>query len=110
MKTGAGAILINNRPMDQYFPRKALQLVVRQPFELTQTGDRFDVKVNVKGGGISGQAGAVRHGITRALLKAIPELRVQLKKAGYVSRDDRKVERKKYGQRKARARFQYSKR
>jgi len=110
MKTGAGAIQINNRPMDQYFSRKALQLIVRQPFELTQTGDRFDVKANVKGGGISGQAGAVRHGITRALLKAIPELRVPLKKAGYVSRDDRAVERKKYGQRKARARFQYSKR
>ena len=110
MKTGSGQIIVNDRPMDKYFSRKALQLIIRQPFELTQTADRFDVKANVQGGGISGQAGAVRHGITRALLKAIPDLRTPLKKAGFVTRDDRAVERKKYGQRKARARFQYSKR
>jgi len=83
---------------------------VKQPFELTQHLDQFDVMVNVCGGGLSGQAEAIRHGITRALLKFNPELRVPLKKAGYVTRDSRMVERKKYGQRKARARFQYSKR
>ena len=110
MKTGSGQILINDRPMEKYFARKTLQMIIKQPFELTQTIDRFDIKANVQGGGMSGQAGAVRHGITRALIKAIPDLRSPLKKAGFVTRDDRKVERKKYGQRKARARFQYSKR
>lgn len=110
MKTGSGQIIINDRPMEQYFGRKALQLIIKQPLELTQTQDRFDFKVNVQGGGISGQAGAIRHGITRALLKAMPDLRNTLKKAGFITRDDREVERKKYGQRKARARFQYSKR
>ena len=110
MKTGAGAITINKRKMETYFGRKVLQMIVRQPFELTQHLDQFDVMVNVCGGGLSGQAEAIRHGITRALLKFNPELRVPLKKAGYVTRDSRMVERKKYGQRKARARFQYSKR
>jgi small subunit ribosomal protein S9 len=110
MKTGSGQILINDRPMEQYFTRKALQLIIKQPLELTQTKERFDFKVNVQGGGISGQAGAIRHGITRALVKALPDLRLVLKKAGFITRDDRAVERKKYGQRKARARFQYSKR
>jgi len=110
MKTGAGAITINKKKMETYFGRKVLQMIVRQPFELTQHLDQFDVMVNVCGGGLSGQAEAIRHGITRALLKFNPELRVTLKKAGYVTRDSRMVERKKYGQRKARARFQYSKR
>ncbi len=110
MKVGSGQILINNRPMEQYFGRKTLQMIIKQPFELTETMDRFDIKVNVQGGGMSGQAGAVRHGITRALVKAIPDLRSALKRAGFITRDDRMVERKKYGQRKARARFQYSKR
>jgi len=110
MKTGAGAITINKKKMETYFGRKVLQMIVRQPFELTQHLDQFDVMVNVCGGGLSGQAEAIRHGITRALLKFNPELRVPLKKAGYVTRDSRMVERKKYGQRKARARFQYSKR
>ena len=110
MKTGAGAITINKRKMETYFGRKVLQMIVKQPFELTQHLDQFDVMVNVCGGGLSGQAEAIRHGITRALLKFNPELRVTLKKAGYVTRDSRMVERKKYGPRKARARFQYSKR
>jgi len=110
MKTGAGAITINKKKMETYFGRKVLQMIVKQPFELTQHLDQFDVMVNVCGGGLSGQAEAIRHGITRALLKFNPELRVPLKKAGYVTRDSRMVERKKYGQRKARARFQYSKR
>jgi small subunit ribosomal protein S9 len=110
MKSGAGAITINDKTMENYFGRKVLQMIVKQPFELTQHSDQFDVMVNVCGGGLSGQAEAIRHGITRALLKFNPELRVTLKKAGYVTRDSRMVERKKYGQRKARARFQYSKR
>jgi small subunit ribosomal protein S9 len=87
-----------------------LQMVVMQPFELVQMNKNFDVQVNVNGGGLSGQAEAIRHGITRALMKFNPELRITLKRAGYVTRDAREVERKKYGQRGARARFQYSKR
>lgn len=110
MKSGGGQILINEKKMETYFGRKVLQMIVKQPFELTQLLEQFDVMVNVCGGGLSGQAEAIRHGITRALLKFNPELRVPLKKAGYVTRDARMVERKKYGQRKARARFQYSKR
>jgi small subunit ribosomal protein S9 len=110
MKTGGGAITINKKKMETYFGRRVLQMIVKQPFELTQHIDQFDVMVNVCGGGLSGQAEAIRHGITRALLKFNPELRVPLKRAGYVTRDSRMVERKKYGQRKARARFQYSKR
>lgn len=110
MKSGGGQILINEKKMETYFGRKVLQMIVKQPFELTQLLEQFDVMVNVCGGGLSGQAEAIRHGITRALLKFNPELRIPLKKAGYVTRDARMVERKKYGQRKARARFQYSKR
>ncbi len=107
---GTGSIEINGRAMEEYFPRKTLQMVVRQPLVLTKTSDRFDIKVNVKGGGVSGQAEAVRHGISRALLKVDPEFRALLKKAGFLTRDSRKKERKKYGLAAARARYQYSKR
>jgi len=110
MKKGSGQIMVNNRPLEEYFGRKTLQMIVKQPFELTQTLGQFDVKINVRGGGLSGQAGAIRHGITRALLLANPDLRQVLKKAGFVTRDAREVERKKYGRRGARAKFQYSKR
>lgn len=107
---GSGSIIVNGRPYDEYFPRKTLQMIIRQPLELTKTFDKFDVKVNVRGGGVSGQAQAVRHGISRALLSIDSELRGQLKRAGFLTRDARKKERKKYGLRAARARYQYSKR
>ncbi len=107
---GGGKIMINNREIEEYFGRQTSQVVVKQPLALTNTEERFDVFVNVQGGGLSGQAGAVRHGITRALIEFDPDLRGALKKAGYVTRDPRAKERKKYGQRGARARFQYSKR
>jgi small subunit ribosomal protein S9 len=107
---GAGEILINDRPMEQYFPRKSLQMVVRQPLLLAKLLDQYDVRVNVRGGGVTGQAEAVRHGISRALLQADPALRAVLKKAGLLTRDARKKERKKYGLAAARARYQYSKR
>jgi small subunit ribosomal protein S9 len=107
---GSGQILVNGRPVDEYFPRSALQGIVRQPFNLTRTLGRFDVNATLDGGGISGQAEALRHGISRALLQADPEFRMVLKKAGLLTRDARIKERKKYGQRGARARFQYSKR
>lgn len=110
IKPGTGKILINDRSLEDYFGRKTSQVIVRQPLVLTDTADRYDVLVNVMGGGLSGQAGAVRHGITRALLEVDPDLRKVLKKAGYITRDPRAKERKKYGQRGARARFQYSKR
>jgi small subunit ribosomal protein S9 len=107
---GNGRILINNRPYEEYFPRPTLRVIVRQALAVTRTDGKFDVKVNVCGGGITGQAEAVRHGIARALLNVDPELRGTLKKAGLLTRDSREKERKKYGQRGARARFQYSKR
>ena len=107
---GGGLIVVNDRPMEEYFPRKTLQMIIRQPLVLTKTLDRFDVKVNVSGGGVSGQAEAVRHGISRALLQADPSLRAVLKRAGFLTRDARKKERKKYGLAAARARYQYSKR
>jgi len=107
---GEGRILVNKRDFENYFPRETLRLIVLQPFRLTDTLGKFDVLVNVKGGGISGQAGAIRHGISRALVVYNPDLRTILKKAGLLTRDARKKERKKYGQRGARARFQYSKR
>jgi len=107
---GDGKIVINERPLEQYFPGKTLETVVKQPLELTGTLDRFDVKVNVHGGGISGQAGAVRMGIARALLQADAELRPVLKKAGLLTRDPRMKERKKYGLKKARKAPQFSKR
>ena len=107
---GGGQIVVNDRPMEEYFPRKTLQMIIRQPLVLTKTLDRFDVKVNVSGGGVSGQAESVRHGISRALLQADPSLRAVLKRAGFLTRDARKKERKKYGLAAARARYQYSKR
>ncbi len=94
---GSGNIEINGRPMEQYFPRKTLQMIIRQPLVLTKNTERFDIKVNVQGGGQAGQAAAVRHGISRALLQADAELRGILKRAGFLTRDARKKERKKYG-------------
>lgn len=107
---GSGSIVINGRPYEEYFPRKTLQMIIRQPLVLTRMLDKIDVRVNVVGGGVSGQAEAVRHGISRALLVVDPELRTQLKRAGFLTRDSRMKERKKYGLRAARARYQYSKR
>lgn len=108
--TGTGTIEVNGRPFENYFPRKSLQMVIRQPLVLSKLTDKIDVKVTVCGGGVTGQAEAVRHGISRALLSVEPALRGVLKKAGLLTRDARKKERKKYGLRSARARFQYSKR
>ena len=108
--TGSGMIEINGRPMEQYFPRKTLQMIVRQPLALTKTAEQFDIKVNVCGGGMTGQAEAVRLGIARALLQYDAATRPALKKAGFLTRDARKKERKKYGLAAARARVQYSKR
>lgn len=110
LKPGEGRILINKKDADEYLGRETLKMIIMQPFELTGTTGQFDVKVNVRGGGVSGQAGAIKHGISRALLKVSDEYRKPLKKAGYLTRDAREVERKKYGQRGARARFQFSKR
>ena len=107
---GSGGITVNGRSFEEYFPRKTLQMIIRQPLVLTKLLDKFDVKVNVCGGGVTGQAEAVRHGISRALLSADPALRPALKRAGFLTRDSRAKERKKYGLRSARARFQYSKR
>lgn len=110
LKLGTGTITVNRRPLDDYFPREALRIDLEQPIHVVDGGGKFDVTVTVKGGGIAGQAGAVRHGIARALDKWNPELRPTLKKAGFLTRDAREKERKKYGQRGARARFQFSKR
>jgi small subunit ribosomal protein S9 len=107
---GSGKIIINNRPIDDYFQVETAKMDLFQPLVLTNTMNTYDIKVRVVGGGISGQAGAIRHGITRALMLANPEFRGPLKKAGFVRRDPRVKERKKYGQRGARARFQFSKR
>jgi small subunit ribosomal protein S9 len=110
LSPGTGKISINNRSLEEYFGRETSRMVFRQAFELTETSGQFDIRVNVSGGGLSGQADAIRHGISRALTKVNPELRPSLKKAGYLTRDSRAKERKKYGQRGARARFQFSKR
>ena len=107
---GDGKILVNKRELDNYFGLETLMMTVRQPLELTKAAGDMDILVSVKGGGLSGQAGAIRHGISRALLKANPELRDSLKKAGFLTRDPRMKERKKYGQKGARAKFQFSKR
>ncbi|KMY66639.1 30S ribosomal protein S9 [Desulfocarbo indianensis] len=107
---GEGKVVINNKAMEEYFGRKTDHNILRQPLVLTETHDKFDVMASVRGGGTSGQAGAIRHGIARALLEFNPELRLALKRAGFLTRDARKKERKKYGQPGARARFQYSKR
>jgi len=110
MKPGNGNFLINRRPLDEYFGRETMKMVVKQPLELTGVTGRFDFLVNVRGGGVSGQAGAIKHGISKALIQADPNMRPVLKKAGFLVRDSRIKERKKYGQPGARARFQYSKR
>jgi small subunit ribosomal protein S9 len=110
MKPGKGAITVNGRPLDQFFGRKTGVMIVRQPLELVQMTERFDINVLVEGGGITGQAGAIRHGITRALMDYDPELRKPLRAAGFVTRDAREVERKKVGRRKARRGTQFSKR
>ncbi|TPE52339.1 30S ribosomal protein S9 [Maribrevibacterium harenarium] len=110
LKAGSGNLVINNRSLDQYFGRKTSRMVVRQPLELVEATEKFDVFVTVKGGGISGQAGAIRHGITRALMQYDETLRRTLRTAGFVTRDSRQVERKKVGLRKARRRPQFSKR
>jgi small subunit ribosomal protein S9 len=110
LRPGSGKIVVNRRDFDEYFPNQVLKMVIRQPLLLTETADKFDILVNVDGGGPAGQAGAIRHGISRALLEYNGELRPQLKAVGFLTRDARKVERKKYGQPKARKRFQFSKR
>ena len=110
MMPGSGRITINDKPMDQYFGRDVLKMIIRQPFEITGTQDKFDVLVSVLGGGNSGQAGAIRHGISKALLAVDAESRGKLRKEGLLTRDPRAKERKKYGQKGARARFQFSKR
>ena len=110
LRPGSGKIVVNKRDFDEYFPNQVLKMVIRQPLLLTETADKFDILINVNGGGPTGQAGAIRHGISRALLEYNGELRPQLKAVGFLTRDARKVERKKYGQPKARKRFQFSKR
>lgn len=110
MKPGSGRIMINNRTLEDYITRETGRNIIRQPLELTETDGKFDITINVKGGGISGQAGAIRHGISRALTEINPEYRLTLKKADLLTRDPRMKERKKYGQPGARAHFQYSKR
>ncbi len=107
---GSGKITINEKPMDDYFGRAVLKMIIRQPFDVTGTANKFDVLVSVLGGGNSGQAGAIRHGISKALLAVDAESRGKLRKEGLLTRDPRAKERKKYGQKGARARFQFSKR
>ena len=107
---GTGAIVINDRALEDYFPQGTLQYIVKQPLVLTDTADKFDVAVNVYGGGLTGQAGAIRHGIARALNQANPDFRPALKKAGFLTRDPRMKERRKYGLKKARKAPQFSKR
>jgi len=110
LKPGTGAITVNQKTLDQYFGRETSKMIVKQPLELTENLDKFDIYVTVKGGGDSGQAGAIKHGITKALLEIDEALRSALKKAGFVTRDSRIKERKKYGKKAARASFQFSKR
>jgi small subunit ribosomal protein S9 len=110
LRPGGGAVMVNRKPFDSYFPNETLRMIIRQPLNLTETANKFDVLVNVAGGGPAGQAGAIRHGITRALIEYNADLRPTLKQAGLVTRDPRIKERKKYGQKGARKRFQFSKR
>ncbi|MBN1883309.1 MAG: 30S ribosomal protein S9 [Deltaproteobacteria bacterium] len=110
MTPGNGEISINKKDIDTYFGRETAKMILRQPLELTNTMGKYNISVNVIGGGISGQAGAIKHGISKALLEVDPNFRAVLKKAGFLTRDSRVKERKKYGQRGARARFQFSKR
>lgn len=110
IQKGTGKIVVNDRPIDEYFGREVARMIVRQPLVVAEAQDTFDIKVTVKGGGSFGQAGAIRHGLTRALMEYDENLRKPLREAGYVTRDSREVERKKVGLRKARKRPQYSKR
>jgi len=110
LRAGTGAIRVNSRPLDEFFGRETARMIVRQPLDLTELGQRFDISVRVAGGGTTGQAGAIRHGVTRALIAYDESLRSKLRKAGFVTRDAREVERKKVGLRKARRATQYSKR
>jgi small subunit ribosomal protein S9 len=110
LRPGTGEITVNKRSIEDYFKSETHRMIIRQPLQLTDSVNKFDILVNVDGGGVTGQAGAVRHGITRALIELNPDLRPRLKKAGFVTRDPRGKERKKYGQKGARARFQFSKR
>ena len=110
MRLGTGQVLVNGKPAAEYFPREVLLMRIQEPFEATSVEGRYDVTASIHGGGVSGQADALRHGISRALEKAEPELRTPLKRKGFLTRDARKKERKKYGQKGARARFQFSKR
>jgi small subunit ribosomal protein S9 len=110
MKSGSGNIVVNKRSYEEYFTRPSLKMIIRQPFEITGKNGQFDLYVNVSGGGVAGQAGAVKHGISKALLEYDVQLRPILKKAGFLTRDARIKERKKYGQPGARKRFQFSKR
>jgi small subunit ribosomal protein S9 len=110
LASGEGNIMVNDRPLDEYFGRETARMIVRQPLELVEMTDKFNLHVTVKGGGDNGQAGAIRHGITRALIDYDETLRPELRKAGYVTRDARAVERKKVGLRKARKKPQFSKR
>ncbi len=110
LRPGGGEVQINHKPFDRYFPNETLRMIIRQPLHLTETVNKFDILVNVDGGGPAGQAGAIRHGITRALIEFNADLRPTLKQAGLITRDPRIKERKKYGQKGARKRFQFSKR
>ena len=110
MKPGGGEITVNNRPLDKFFGRQTARMIVRQPLELMEMSEKFDISVTVSGGGTTGQAGAIRHGLTRALLQYDEAMRPALRKAGFVTRDAREVERKKVGLHKARRATQYSKR
>jgi small subunit ribosomal protein S9 len=110
LRPGAGEVQVNRKPFDRYFPNETLRMIIRQPLQLTETANKFDLLINVTGGGPAGQAGAIRHGITRALLDYNADLRPTLKHAGLITRDPRIKERKKYGQKGARKRFQFSKR
>lgn len=110
MVAGSGKIIVNRKPLDAYFPRPTLRMMIKQPLELAGMAGKFDINALITGGGLSGQAGALRHGISRALVKVDSDLKPKLKKEGFLTRDPREVERKKYGQKGARKRFQFSKR
>jgi small subunit ribosomal protein S9 len=110
LRPGTGEVSVNGRSLDEFFPNESLKMIIKQPLLLTETAEKFDIAVTVEGGGSAGQAGAIRHGISRALIEYNAELRDRLKSAGLLTRDPRKKERKKYGQKGARARFQFSKR
>ncbi|NCO83676.1 MAG: 30S ribosomal protein S9 [Nitrospirae bacterium CG_4_10_14_3_um_filter_44_29] len=110
MSPGSGSIVVNEKPLDSYFARETLQMMIRQPLELTGMSGKYNITAKVVGGGLSGQAGALRHGISRAILSIDNDLRLKLKKEGFLTRDPRETERKKYGQKGARKRFQFSKR